>query len=105
MQLANYFEWLQTANSGLRLIFIRVCRKLSVMRVPKTKPLDEILKMDKQQLLHYLKESEISIGPTDSIEVVPCEHGTKIQYYYKNQTKPYKTRVYLSKIEDTEFLK
>ena len=75
------------------------------MRVPKIKPLDEILRMNKKELFEYLKESEISMQPTDSIEVVPFEHGTKILYYHKNKNKPYKTRVYLTKIENTDLLK
>ncbi len=61
--------------------------------------------MSKQELFEYLKESEISMRPTDSIQVVPFEHGTKILYYHKDQTKPYKTRAYLNKIEDSEMLK
>ena len=75
------------------------------MRVTKIKPVDELLKMSKEELFEYLKESEISMHPTDSIEVVPFEHGTKILYYHKDQTKPYKTRAYLNKIEDSEMLK
>jgi hypothetical protein len=43
--------------------------------------------------------------PTDSVEVVPFEHGTKILYYHKDQLKPYKTRAYLNKIEDSDMLK
>ena len=75
------------------------------MRVPKIKPLGEILRMNKKELFEYLKESEISMRPTDSIEVVPFEHGTKILFYHKNKNKPYKTRVYLTKIENTDLLK
>ena len=75
------------------------------MRITKIKPLDELLKMSKEELFEYLKESEISMQPTDSIEVVPFEHGTKILYYHKDQIKPYKTRAYLNKIEDSEMLK
>ena len=75
------------------------------MRITKIKPLDELLKMSKEELFEYLKESEISMQPTDSIEVVPFEHGTKILYYHKDQTKPYKTRAYLNKIEDSDMLK
>lgn len=61
--------------------------------------------MSKKELFEYLKESEISMQPTDSIEVVPFEHGTKILYYHNNKNKPYKTRVYLTKIENTDLLK
>ena len=61
--------------------------------------------MSKEELFQYLKESESSIQSTDSIEIVPFEHGTKIVYYHKDQTKPYKTRVYLNKVEDSDLLK
>ena len=61
--------------------------------------------MSKEELFEYLKESESSIQPTDSIGVVPFEHGTKILYFHKDQFKPYKTRAYLNKIEDSDLLK
>ncbi len=67
--------------------------------------MDELVKMNKEELFDYLKEYESSVKPTDSIEVVPFERGTKIVYYHKNQRKPYKTQVYLSKIEDSDLLK
>ena len=74
------------------------------MRVTKIKPLEEILRMSKEELLQYLKESESSMQSTDSIEIVPFEHGTKILYFHKGQTKPYKTRAYLNKVEDSDLL-
>jgi hypothetical protein len=90
----------------LHLLFLYISLgKCNLLRVSKIKPLDEILKMNKEDLFEYLKESERSMQPTDSIEVVPYEHGTKIKYYHKNQDKPYKTRVYLSKFEDSDLLK
>lgn len=79
--------------------------RLRVMKISKIKPLDEILKMSKKELLHYLKESEISMQKTDSVEVKPFKHGTKILFYHKNQNKPYKTRVYLTAIDYLENLK
>jgi hypothetical protein len=75
------------------------------LRVTKIKPLDELLKMSKEELFQYLKESESSMQSTDSVQIVPFEHGTKILYYHKDQIKPYKTRAYLNKIEDSESLK
>lgn len=75
------------------------------MRSFKIKPLDELLKMGKKELFDYLKESEIAMMPTDSIVVKPFEHGTKILFYHKGQSRPYKTRVYLSKIDDVDLLK
>jgi hypothetical protein len=70
------------------------------LKVPKIRSVDELLKMDKAELFGYLKEYEDSVKPTDSIEVVPFEHGTKILYYHRNQKKPYKTQVFLNKVED-----
>jgi hypothetical protein len=61
--------------------------------------------MNKEELLEYLKQSEKSMQPSDSIEVVPFEHGTKVLYYHKNQTKPYKTRVYIARVEDNDLMK
>ncbi len=61
--------------------------------------------MSKEELFEYLKKSEISVQPTDRIEIQPFEYGMKILYYHENQTKPYKTRAYLNKIEDSEMLK
>jgi len=60
--------------------------------------------MSKDELFEYLKEYEESVKPTDSIEVVPFEHGTKILYYHKNEKKPYKTQVYLNRIDDLDLL-
>ena len=76
-----------------------------LLRIPKIKPLGEILKMNKNELFEYLKESETSMQSTDSIEVVPFEHGTKVLFYHKNKDKPYKTRVYLTGIENTDLLR
>jgi hypothetical protein len=76
-----------------------------VLRVPKIKSTDELVKLNKEELFEYLKEYESSVKPTDSIEVVPFEHGTKIVYYHKNQRKPYKTQVYLTKIDNSDLLK
>lgn len=61
--------------------------------------------MNKDELFEYLKEYESSVKPTDSIKVVPFEHGTKILYHHKNEKKPYKTQVFLNKMDDTDLLK
>jgi hypothetical protein len=76
-----------------------------LLRSPKIKPLEEILKMNREQLLQYLKESEISMQPSDSVKFVPLPNATKVLFFHKDQSKPYKTRVYLSRIEETELLK
>lgn len=75
------------------------------MKVPKFKSTDELLKMNKQELFEYLSQYEESVKPTDSIEVVPFEHGTRIVYYHKNQKKPYKTQVFLEKVDEEDLLK
>jgi hypothetical protein len=67
--------------------------------------MDELLKMNKEELFDYLKEYDSLVKPTDSIDVVPFEHGVKVIFYHKNQKKPYRTKVYLNKIEDMNSLK
>lgn len=87
------------------VILIYADCQLLLLKVPKIKSTDELIKMNKEELFDYLKEYESSVKPTDSIEVVPFEHGTKIIYYHRNQKKPYKTQVYLNKVEDKDLLK
>ncbi|TLX66370.1 MAG: hypothetical protein E6L03_09545 [Thaumarchaeota archaeon] len=60
--------------------------------------------MNKKQLIEYLKDSEISLHPKDCIKVVPFQHGTRVLFYHKGEKKPYKTRVYLPKIDDADLL-
>ncbi len=76
-----------------------------MLKVPKFKSMDELLKMNKEELFEYLKQYDSSVRPTDSVEVVPFEHGTKIKYYHKNERKPYRTQVFLDRIEDADLLK
>jgi len=76
-----------------------------MMKVPKFKSTGDLLKMNKEELFEYLKEYDSSVRPTDSVEVVPFEHGTKIKYYHKNERKPYRTQVFLNRIEDADLLK
>ena len=75
------------------------------MRIPNRKPIDELLKMSKQELHRYLRESEVSMRESDSVKIIHFEHGTKIIYYHKDEDKPYKTRVYLNKVDESDFLK
>ena len=77
----------------------------SRLRVPKRKSPKELLAMSKEELYHYLRESEVSARDTDTFEIVAVKNGTKILYYHMNQTKPYKTRVYLNKLDENELLK
>jgi hypothetical protein len=74
------------------------------LKIPKIKPIEEIIKMNKKQLVEYLKDSEISLHPKDSIKVVPFQHGTKVLFYHKGEKNPYKTRVYLPKIDNVDLL-
>ena len=75
------------------------------MRVPKRKPPDELLKMSKEELFRYLRESEVSARDTDSFKIVPLKNGTKILFYHLNETKAYKTRVYLNRVDEGELLR
>lgn len=75
------------------------------MRAPKRKSIDEILRMSKNELLEYLRESELSMSESDSIKITHFKHGTKILYFHKDENKPYKTRVYLNKFDESELLK
>jgi hypothetical protein len=61
--------------------------------------------MSKEELHRYLKESEVSARDTDTFEIVPFKNGTKILFYHVNEKKPYKTRVYLNRVDETDLLK
>ena len=75
------------------------------MRIPKGKSTDELLKMSKEDLVQYLRDSEVSVLDSDVISIMHVEHGTTILYFHENETKPYKTRVYLNKTDESELLK
>jgi len=68
------------------------------------KPIHEILKMSERELSDYLRETDDTLGPTDSTKIVPFEHAIKVLFFHKNQKKPFKTRVYLD-IENPDVLK
>jgi len=65
----------------------------------------EILRMSERELLEYLRETDNSILVTDSIQIIAFEHGIKAIYYHKDSTKPYKTRVFLKDVENSDLLK
>jgi len=65
----------------------------------------EILRMSERELLEYLREIDNSILVTDSIQIMAFEHGIKAIYYHKDSSKPYKTRVFLKDVEDSDLLK
>ncbi|MGI0066296.1 MAG: hypothetical protein ACREAT_06015 [Nitrosotalea sp.] len=68
------------------------------------KPINEIMKMNKEELYQYLRQEDSTIQSTDKIEMKPFEHGIKIFYFHKDSEKPYKTKVYLNP-EESESLK
>ncbi|MGI0074578.1 MAG: hypothetical protein ACREA5_01405 [Nitrosotalea sp.] len=68
------------------------------------KPINEIMKMNKEELYQYLRQEDSTIQSTDKIEMKPFEHGMKIFYFHKDSEKPYKTKVYLNP-EESESLK
>ncbi|MGI0074095.1 MAG: hypothetical protein ACREA3_09825 [Nitrosotalea sp.] len=68
------------------------------------KPIREILKMSERELSEYLRETDNTLGPTDSAKIIPFEHGIKVLFFHKNKEKPFKTRVYLD-IENPDVLK
>ena len=67
---------------------------------PSRKRIDEILSMSERELSQYLRETDNTLQPTDSIKIMPFEHGIKALYYHKDIPKPYKTRVFLKNVED-----
>lgn len=58
--------------------------------------------MSERDLLEYLKETDNVLQSTDSIQIKPFEHGIKALYYHKDSPKPFKTRVYLKNVENTD---
>ncbi|HKU33673.1 MAG TPA: hypothetical protein VJR22_07500 [Candidatus Nitrosotalea sp.] len=66
------------------------------------KTIDEIFSMSERELLEYLKETDNVLQSTDSIQIKPFEHGIKALYYHKDSPKPFKTRVYLKNVENTD---
>jgi hypothetical protein len=66
--------------------------------------IEHLLRTNKDELFEYLRDFDSSLRLTDTIEVIHFEYGIKILYYHKEGSKPYKTRVYLNKMEDTDLL-
>ena len=66
------------------------------------KTIDEIFSMSERELLEYLKETDNVLQSTDSIQIKPFEHGIKALYYHKDSPKPFKIRVYLKNVENTD---
>ena len=102
--LHNHYCRIITFFTIYLLFLYTASDNLCSLKVP-IKSMDEIMKMRKDELFNYLEEYDGLVKPTDSIEVVQFEHGVKILYYHRNQKKPYKTQVYLNKIDDMDSLK
>ena len=66
------------------------------------KKIDEILKMSQKELLEYIRETDNLLQPTDTVQIVSFEHGVKALYYHKDSPKPFKTRVYLKDVENSD---
>lgn len=66
------------------------------------KKIEEVLKMSQSELFSYLRETDNSLQPTDSIKMEPFEHGLRVMYYHKDSQKPFKTRAYLKNTENSD---
>jgi hypothetical protein len=66
---------------------------------------EHLLRTNKDELFEYLRDFDSALRSTDTIEVIHFEYGIKILYYHKEGSKPYKTRVYLNKMEDIDLLR
>ncbi|HJU12857.1 MAG TPA: hypothetical protein VJ792_00175 [Candidatus Nitrosotalea sp.] len=70
----------------------------------RRKKIGEILGMPHGELLEYLRESDVSLHATDSLQIVPFEHGIKVLYFHKDSPKPFKTKVFLKNAEGSGVL-
>lgn len=70
----------------------------------RRKKIGEILTMPHDELLEYLRESDASLTPTDSLQIVPFEHGLKVLYFHKDSPKPFKTKAFLKNVENSDVL-
>ncbi|MGC1933121.1 MAG: hypothetical protein WA667_29465 [Candidatus Nitrosopolaris sp.] len=75
------------------------------MKIPNIKMIELLLRSNKEELFEYLRDYDSSLRSTDTIEVLHFEYGIKTLYYHNKGSKPYKTRVYLNKMEDTDLLR
>lgn len=69
---------------------------------PDRKKTDEILSMSQKELLHHLRETDSTLQSSDLVHIIPFEHGVKAMYYHKDSTKPFKTRVFLRNIDNSD---
>lgn len=75
------------------------------MKIPDIKTIELLQATDRDELFEYLKDYDSSLRSTDSIEILHFDYGIKMSYYRIGIGKPYKTRVYLNKMEDTDLLR
>jgi hypothetical protein len=86
-------------------ILIYQLRKCCLLKIPDIKKIELLLRSNKEELFEYLRDYDSSLRSTDIIEVVHFEYGIKTLYYHYEGSKPYKTRVYLNKMEDPGLLR
>jgi hypothetical protein len=75
------------------------------MKFIKLRSTDELLNMSTDELIEYMKDYDSVVKANDSIKIVHFDHGVKILYYHRNESKPYKVQVYLNKSVDIDSLK
>lgn len=61
--------------------------------------------MSQKEILEYIRETDSTLQSTDSVQIIPFEHGIKALYYHKDSSKPFKTRVFLKNVESSDVLK
>ena len=74
------------------------------MKESRIRRVSEILKMSERELTEYLRETDSILQPTDLLKIMSFEHGVKVFYHHVNQEKPYKTRVFLRGIGNSDLL-
>ena len=75
------------------------------MKIPDIKTIELLLATNRDELFGYLKDFDSLLRSTDSIEIIHFDYGIKMLYCHNGVEKPYKTRVYLNKMEDTDLLR
>jgi hypothetical protein len=75
------------------------------LKIPDIKTIELLLATNRDELFEYLKDYDSSLRSTDAIEIIHFDYGIKMLYYHSGVEKPYKTRVYLNKMEDTDLLR
>ncbi len=88
------------------IIFINQSKdKYLIMRFVKLRSIDELLSMNTDELIEYMKDYDKVVKANDGIKIIHFDYGIKILYYHRNESKPYRIQVYLNKRVDTDSLK